>query len=69
MMAKFHELSVAEMLADPIVRALMAADGVADDELQALLRSVARSLRPNVIKALEKKAPGRNARGSMILEV
>jgi hypothetical protein len=34
-----------EELADPIVRALMTADGVWADELQALLRSIATRLR------------------------
>jgi hypothetical protein len=43
MMAKFRELSVREMLDDPIVRALMAADGVAAAEVEALLRAVAKS--------------------------
>jgi hypothetical protein len=39
------ELSIGEMLSDPIVRALMAADGVDPEELRALLRSVAERLR------------------------
>jgi hypothetical protein len=39
------EPSIDELLADPIVRALMAADGVRASELEALLRSVAKRLR------------------------
>jgi hypothetical protein len=35
-----RELSLEAMLADPIVRELMAADGVDADEVKALLRSV-----------------------------
>ena len=38
------EPSIEEMLADPIVRALMTADGVRADELEALLRSIAKRL-------------------------
>jgi hypothetical protein len=38
------EPSIKEMLADPIVRALMTADGVRADELEALLRSIAKRL-------------------------
>jgi len=37
--------SIDEMLAEPIVRALMAADGVRAGELKALLRSAAKRLR------------------------
>jgi hypothetical protein len=40
-----HEASIDEMLADPIVRALMDADGVDPDELRALLRAVAQRFR------------------------
>jgi hypothetical protein len=40
-----RELSIKEMLADPVVRALMSADGVHADELEALLCSVATLLR------------------------
>ena len=44
-MPQCSELSLGEMLSDPIVRALMVADGVDPVELQALLRSVAEHLR------------------------
>jgi hypothetical protein len=44
-----RELSIKEMLADPVVRALMSADGVQADELEALLRSVA-NLRARSLK-------------------
>lgn len=44
MIAQCRELSIDEMLADPIVRALMAADGVVADELELLLRSVAKRI-------------------------
>jgi hypothetical protein len=40
-MPRCPELSIDEMLADPVVRALMAADRVDPEELRALLRSVA----------------------------
>lgn len=36
-----HQSWVEDMLADPIVRALMAADGVRADDVRALMRSVA----------------------------
>ena len=39
-MREFPELSLEEMLADPIVRAVMAADGVDPAELSELLRSL-----------------------------
>ena len=38
---QFRELSIGEMLADPIVRAVMSADGVAADELELMLQSIA----------------------------
>ena len=44
-MAKFPELSINEMLSDPIVRAMMASDRVNLGELQHLLRSIAEHLR------------------------
>jgi hypothetical protein len=44
-MPEHHEPSLAEILTDPIVQALMAADGVHADDLEALLRSVAKRLR------------------------
>ena len=39
------EPSIEEMLADPIVRALMTADGVRASELMALLRAIAKRFR------------------------
>ena len=39
------EPSIEEMLADPIVRAIMAADGVRAGELEMLVRSAAKHLR------------------------
>jgi hypothetical protein len=45
-----QELSINEMLADPVVRALMSADGVHADELEALLWSVANLLRARSLK-------------------
>lgn len=44
-MPESPEPSVEELLADPIIRALMAADGVDPDELRALLQATAESLR------------------------
>jgi hypothetical protein len=44
-MPEFSDPSIEEMLAEPIVRALMTADGVRADELEALLRSIAKRLR------------------------
>ena len=41
-MPEYPEPSIKEMLADPMVRALMTADGVQADELKALLHTVAR---------------------------
>ncbi len=42
-MREYRELSLAEMLADPIVRALMEADDVDPEDVEALLRSSAGS--------------------------
>jgi hypothetical protein len=47
------ELSVEDLLADPIVRDLMIADGVDPIELKALLDTVQRA-----VKSREKGAPG-----------
>jgi hypothetical protein len=44
-MREYREPLLDEMLADPIVRALMVADGVDREELTALLRAVARPRR------------------------
>jgi hypothetical protein len=44
-MLQCPELSIEEMLTDPIVRALMTADDVIPEELQALVHSVAEYLR------------------------
>jgi len=44
-MAQCPEPSVDDMVDDPIVRALMAADGVDPPQLRRLLRSIAESLR------------------------
>jgi hypothetical protein len=41
-MPRREELSLDAMLADPIVRDLMAADGIDPDQVKALLRSVGR---------------------------
>jgi hypothetical protein len=50
-MVKHPEPSVEEMLAEPIVRALMTADGVRTDELTALLRSIAKRLQAGASEA------------------
>jgi hypothetical protein len=43
----FHsEPTIAEMLSDPIVRALMAADRIAPEELRANLTKIAGTLEP-----------------------
>jgi hypothetical protein len=44
-LAEPDEPSVKEMLSDPIVHAVMRADGVHADELEALLSSVAKRIR------------------------
>jgi hypothetical protein len=44
-MPECPEPSIDELLADPLIRALMAADGVDPDELRALLCSAAERLR------------------------
>jgi hypothetical protein len=46
------EPSIEEILADPIVRALMTADGVRADELEALLRSIAKRLQAGASESL-----------------
>ncbi len=43
-MAGWNETSVDELLADPIIRDLMAADGVAPNKLRALLYGVQRTI-------------------------
>jgi len=46
-MGWFHsEPTIAEMLSDPIVRALMAADRIAPEELRANLTKIAGTLEP-----------------------
>jgi hypothetical protein len=55
-MREFRELLLEEMLADPIVRALMAADGVDPEELEALLRSVTGPRRDSTLR--QRKARG-----------
>jgi hypothetical protein len=42
----FHELTVTNLLADPMVRTLMAADRVNVDELAAMLAAMAETLQP-----------------------
>jgi hypothetical protein len=49
-MAQCPETSVNEMVDDPIVRALMAADGVDPRQLRRLLRSIAENLRARELK-------------------
>jgi hypothetical protein len=41
---KTREPSISELLSEPIVRAVMAADGIRAGELKALLRSAAKRL-------------------------
>src|SRR5262249_56581156 len=45
MSCRCREATLEEIFSDPIVRALMEADGVDPDELEAMLRQVARHLR------------------------
>jgi hypothetical protein len=54
-MREFRELLLEEMLADPIVRALMAADGVDPEELEALLRSVTGPRRDGTLRQREAR--------------
>jgi hypothetical protein len=49
------EPSIKEILADPIIRALMTADGVQADELKALLHSVAKRLQAGNSKDTEER--------------
>jgi hypothetical protein len=46
------EPSIEEMLAEPIIRALMTADGIRTDELEALLRSIAKRLQAGASEPL-----------------
>jgi hypothetical protein len=50
------EPSIKEILADPIIRALMTADGVQADELTALLHSVAKRLQAGNCKDTKERA-------------
>jgi len=56
-MPQFPELSLSDMLSDPIVRDLMAADGVDPDELRAMLRAIAQSLRARTAENGQRLAP------------
>ncbi|WP_157100421.1 hypothetical protein [Rhodoplanes sp. Z2-YC6860] len=49
-MLESPEPSIDELLTDPLIRALMAADGVDPDELRALLYSAAERVRACAIK-------------------
>ena len=60
-MSEYPEPSIKQMLADPIVRALMTADGVQADGLQALLCSVANRLQAGNCKATEESTRRRSA--------
>jgi hypothetical protein len=51
-MVEHPEPSIDEMLAEPIIRALMTADGVRTDELEALLRSIAKRLQAGASEPL-----------------
>ena len=55
------EPSIEEMLADPIVRAIMAADGIRAGELETLVRAAAK--RPRATGGKDKKGPRRRRRG------
>jgi hypothetical protein len=50
-----REPSISEMLSEPIVRAVMAADGVRAGELKALLRSAAKRLAARGTDPLAKR--------------
>jgi hypothetical protein len=50
------EPSIDEMLNDPIVRALMAADGVDSRQLRRLLRSIAENLRVRRVENPQRTA-------------
>jgi hypothetical protein len=54
-MTQCSEPSVDDMLNDPIVRALMASDGVDLGELQRLLQSIAENLRVRRVEDPQKK--------------
>jgi hypothetical protein len=56
-MSEYPEPSIKEILADPIVRALITADGVQADELKVLLRSVAKRLQAGNSKDTEERTP------------
>jgi hypothetical protein len=53
-MVEYPEPTIEEMLAEPIVRALMAADGVRASETEALLRLVAKRLRASASETIEE---------------
>jgi hypothetical protein len=56
-MTQCSEPSIHDMLNDPIVRALMAADGVDPRQLRRLLRSIAESLRARELKTRKEGPP------------
>ena len=53
-----RQSSIEDMLADPIVRALMAADGVRADDVRALIRSVAERRRAGNAVPTPTRPPG-----------
>jgi hypothetical protein len=55
-MAQCPEPSVDDMVDDPIVRALMAADGVDRRQLRRLLRSIAENLRLRRVESPQRTA-------------
>jgi hypothetical protein len=63
-MTQCSEPSVDDMLNDPIVRALMASDGVDLGELQRLLQSIAENLRVRRVEDPQKERHDRPTPGN-----
>lgn len=55
-MAPEAELSLDDMLADPIVHLVMRRDGVDEAEVRALIRRLARRLRPSEPRSFAERA-------------
>jgi hypothetical protein len=56
MRRSFHELTLTNVLTDPMVRSVMAADRVDPQELTAMLAAVAQTLKPSPPRWFERAA-------------
>lgn len=60
-----NELSLSDMLADPIVRAVMARDGVTKDDVEGLIASVRER---SATRQTQEREPGRHVSGAIAVK-